>query len=215
MEEINNPFKKAGIALAVVGVIDILVFVYCIINQISYSSSFNIFALLAGIFLIKGGVKTARVVRWFSAFFVVGFIGVLIFIPINTPISLLIAQLHVQPMLIVGPYLIGIPFIYLLYWVHKQLSTPESLQVLADAGYKTGKPKSAIFAGVGLVVILFVSLTLMLNSESGTKAKQLAEEQTGPGYQYHVTQMSLSGGKGSALVTAYNNNEIKNVVVRW
>ena len=161
MEEVNNPFKKAGIALAAVGAIDILVFVYCIVNQISYSSSFNIFALLAGIFLIKGGVKTARVVRWFSAFFVVGFIGFLIFIPINTPISLLVAQLHVQPMLTIGPYLFGIPFIYLLYWVHKQLSTPESLQILAEAGYKTGKPKSAVFAGIGLVVILFVSLTLI------------------------------------------------------
>ncbi len=215
MEEVNNPFKKAGIALAVVGATDILVFVYCIINQISYSSSFNIFALLAGIFLIKGGVKTARVVRWFSAFLMVGFIGLLIFIPINTPLSLLVAQLHVQPMLAIGPYLFGIPLIYLLYWVHKQLSSPNSLQLLADAGYKTAKPKSAVFAGIGLVAILFVTLTLMLKGESGLKAKQLAQEQTGPGYQYHVTQMSLSGGKGSAVVTAYNNNEIKNVVVRW
>ena len=145
----------------------------------------------------------------------VGFIGLLIFIPINTPLSLLVAQLHVQPMLAIGPYLFGIPLIYLLYWVHKQLSSPNSLQLLADAGYKTAKPKSAVFAGIGLVAILFVTLTLMLKGESGLKAKQLAQEQTGPGYQYHVTQMSLSGGKGSAVVTAYNNNEIKNVVVRW
>jgi hypothetical protein len=215
MEEVHNPFKKAGIVLAIVGAIDILIFVYCIINKINYSSSFNIFSLLAGIFLIKGGVKSAMVVRWFSTFFMVGFIGLLIFIPINTPLSLLVAQLHVQPMLTIGPYLFGIPLIYLLYWVYKQLSSPNSLQLLADDGYKTGKPKSAVFAGIGLVLILFVTLTLMLKGESGLKAKQLAQEQTGPGYQYHVTQMSLSGGKGSAVVTAYNNSEIKNVVVEW
>jgi hypothetical protein len=215
MEEAHNPFRKAGIALAIVGAIDVLVFIYCIINKISYSSSFNIFALLAGIFLIKGGVKTARVVRWFSVFFVVGFIGVLIFIPINTPLSLLIAQLHIQPMLTVGPYIFGIPFIYLLYWVHKQLSTPESLGLLSETGYKTGKPKSAVVAGVGLVLTISIALTLMLNSESGVKAKELAKEQTGPGYQYHVMQMSISGGKGSAMVTAYSDNEIKNVMVRW
>ena len=215
MEEVYNPFRKAGIALAIIGAIDVLVFIYCIVNKISYSSSFNIFALLAGIFLIKGGVKTARVVRWFSAFAVVGFIGVLIFMPINTPFSLLVAQLNIQPMLTVGPYIFGVPLIFLLYWVHKQLSSPESLRLISEAGYKTAGPTSAVVAGVGLVLILFISLTLMLNGESGLKAKELAKEQTGPGYQYHVTQMSMSGGKGSAVVTAYNNNEIKNVTVRW
>jgi len=215
MEELNNPFRKAGIALAIVGVIDILVFAYCIANQVSYSSSFNIFALLAGIFLIKGGVKTARIVRWFSAFFVVGFIGILIFIPINTPFSLLVAQLNVQPMLAIGPYIFGLPFIFLLYWVHKQLSSSESLSLLSEAGYKTGKPISAIVAGVALVLIVTVALTVMLNSASGAKAIELAKEQTGPDYKYHVTQMSMTGYGGSAVVTAYNNNEIKNVMVRW
>ena len=215
MEVVDNPFKKAGVVLAVIGAIDILFFIYCITNQISYSSSFNIFALLAGIFLIRGGVKTARIVRWFSVFLAVGFAGVLIISPINTPLSLLIAQLHVQPMSVISPYLFGIPLILLLYWVHKQLSTSESLEVLSAAGYKTGKPKSAVYAGAGLVVTIFALLALMLNSESGNKAKELAKQQTGPGYEYHVTQMSLSGGNGSALVIAYNNNEIKNVVVRW
>lgn len=68
MEDNNNPFKKAGIVLLIIGIIDVGIMAYCIANKISYSSSFNIFAVIAGVFLIKGRVKTARAVHCFSAF---------------------------------------------------------------------------------------------------------------------------------------------------
>ena len=69
MEKSNNPFRTAGMALLIVGIIDIGIMIYCIANEIHYSSSFNIFAVIAGILLIRGGVKSARIIRWFSIFF--------------------------------------------------------------------------------------------------------------------------------------------------
>ena len=44
--------KHVGLTLVVLGVIDIGLLIYCIANQISYSSSLNIFAVVAGM-LVK------------------------------------------------------------------------------------------------------------------------------------------------------------------
>lgn len=215
MKEINNPFRKAGIVLLIIGIIDIGVMIYCIANKISYSSSFNIFAVIAGILLMKGGVKTARVVRWFSAFFVIAFIGMIFLFPITMPIQLLATQIKLNPIGMLGSYAFSLVFIGVLIWVYKQLSTPDALAKLELAGYKTGKPKSALYTAIGIMVLGGVLFALLFNSESAEKAKALAKEQLGPAYEYHISSMQTSGEKGSAVVTAFNSNEIKNVQVKW
>lgn len=216
MEEIDNPFRKAGIVLLIIGIIDIGVMIYCITNEISYSSSFNIFAVTAGILLMKGGVKTARVVRWFSAFFVIAFIGMLFLFPITMPIQLLATQIKLNPAGMLGSYAFSIIFIGVLVWIYRQLSTPGALAMLEQAGYKTGKPKSALYAAFGLMAIGGgVLFALIFNSESAEKAKALAKEKLGPDYEYHISSMQTYGNKGSAVVTAFKSNEIKNVQVKW
>jgi hypothetical protein len=55
--------RKTGGVLLAVGLIDIAVMIYCIANQISYSSSFNIFAVVAGVFLLLGNLRAAGAVR--------------------------------------------------------------------------------------------------------------------------------------------------------
>jgi len=215
VEEIDNPFRKAGIVLLVIGIIDIGVMIYCIANKISYSSSFNIFAVIAGILLMKGGVKAARVVRWFSAFFMIAFIGMIFLFPITMPVKLLATQIKLNPVGALGSYAFSLIFIGVLVWVYRQLSTPGALAKLEQAGYKTGKPKSAIYAALGLMVIGGVLFGLLFNSESAEKAKALAKERLGPSYEYHISSMQTSGSKGSAVVTAFNSKEIKNVQVKW
>ena len=215
MEDSINPFRKAGIALLITGVIDIGVMAYCIANKMSYSSSFNIFAVIAGILLIKGGVKTARAVRWFSVFLVVAFIGLLLVTPFTTPFGLLLTQLKLNALSIVGSLGFGLGLIAVLIWVHLQLSTPESLNLLAQAGYKIGKPKSAYIAGSVLLVLAVGLSAGLLNGESAAKAKALAQEQLGPEFQYHVSSMSTSGNSGRASVTAYTDKEIRSVQVQW
>ena len=215
MEEIDNPFRKAGIVLLIIGIIDIGVMIYCIANKINYSSSFNIFAVFAGVLLMKGGVKTARIVRWFSAFFVIAFIGMILLFPITTPIQLLATQIKLNPMGMLGSYAFSLVFIGVLIWVYRQLSTPGALAKIGQAGYKTGKPKSALYAAIGIMIFGGVMFAFLFNSESAEKAKALAKEQLGPAYEYHISSMHTSGDKGMAVVTAYNSNEIKNVKVKW
>ena len=55
----------------------------------------------------------------------------------------------------------------------------------------------------------------LFNSESAVKAKELAEQQLGSAFKYHINSLSMSGSGGSAIVTAYNQKEIRNVHVEW
>ena len=215
MEEKINPFEKAGKVLVVIGILDILFMVYAISNQMSYSSSFNIFSVIAGIFLIKGGVKTARVVRWFSAFCVIAFTAMYILMPFSTPFELTVTQFKLNPLGMSLSYLIGIVFIIVLAWVYKQLSTEASLAVLKEAGYNTGKPKSAAYISAFLIVLGGIFTGMFLTGESAIKAEELARAEHGSEYKYRISSLSTSGNKGSAVVTAYNSNEIKNVRVSW
>jgi hypothetical protein len=211
----NNPFRNAGIALLCIGIIDTAVMVYCITNDISYSSSLNIFAVLAGLFLIKGSVGTARVVRWFSAFLVVAFIGSFLLYLAVAPFGLLLMQIKIYPVWLVGGFTLGLVFIAVLIWVHLQLSSPESLRVLAQAGYGTDKPKSAYIAAGALLVAGLLLAMWVTNGIWSDTAKALAENQLGPRYEYHVSSVSAAGGERSAWVTAYNKTEIRHIQVQW
>ncbi|MDI9246938.1 hypothetical protein [Marinobacter sp. CHS3-4] len=215
MEDRSNPFKKAGIVLLIVGIIDIAFMIYAIANKVSYSSSFNIFAVIVGILLLRGSARTARVVRWFSIFLTVAFVGVLIIVPLATPIDLLLAQWKSHTAQSLGSVALGLAAIGLIIWVYRQLSTSESLEVLSVAGFRTGRPTSAYIAG-SVLLALATGLSIgFLNGETAQKAEALAEEQLGSEYSYHVSSMSMSGSSGSAWVVAYNDDEIKNIQVQW
>jgi hypothetical protein len=211
----ENPFKKAGVVLLVIGIIDIAVLVYCIANGISYFSSFNIFALIAGILLLQRGVKTARVVRWFSIFLVVAFIGGLLMSLATTPFALLVTEFKVHTLVRLGSSLLGVFVIAVLIWIYKQLSQPTALQLLAQAGFSTGSPRSAYLAGIVFTAILFVFTVLFLHGDTAKKAEALAKEQLGPDYNYHVVSYSKTGDTNQANVTAYTATEIKTVQVQW
>jgi uncharacterized protein YjeT (DUF2065 family) len=62
--------RRVGVVLLVIGVADIGWMVYCIVNDISYRSSLNLFAVIAGILLIRGNLRAAATIRWFGVFFV-------------------------------------------------------------------------------------------------------------------------------------------------
>jgi len=215
LETLGNPFKKAGLVLLIVGILDIGVMFYCIMNQINYGSSFNIFAVIAGILLIRGGAKTARVVRWFSAFFILIFIGFFLLSPLFIPIDLQIAQFKINPIEVLSSYASTIFLIGVLIWVYMQLSMPDALAKLKEAGYKIQRPQSALYTALVFLVLGGVSLGYILNSGSAKKAELLAQEQFGSNYKYRVANLNFANDHGVAIVTAYNNNEIKNVQVQW
>lgn len=211
--------ERAGKALIVVGVIDIGVMVYCIASGISYSSSFNVFAVAAGIFLLRGSLRAASFVRWFSVFMLSAFAAMAIAWPFLQPFDLSIAQFRLSP----GASLLSLAFLaflcVLLYWLATSLGDPSVLEARAIAGRKQRNMRIPAVAGVSLVVVLVVSMSLLMGGESATKAMQIAEQEIGSGYKFHVSSLSIatssSGTSVRGVVTAWNSAEIRNVPVAW
>lgn len=216
MEDYHLILKRVGWALIVVGIVDIGFMIYCIVHGISYSSSFNIFAVVAGALFLRGHLGTVRVVTWFSAFMLVGFVGVmLLFVPFVNPLDLWLIQLRLHTLNTLMSLVLGLFAVGFVYWVYRQLRSPAVVQARVAVGHSASAPKWAFVAGALLVLTLTVAMQFSLRGEAGKRAVQLAEAKMGPNYRYAVSSMNWSGEHGSSRITAYNDHEIKSVDVQW
>lgn len=216
MDSYRLILRRVGWVLIVVGMLDIASMIYCIMRGMSYSSSFNIFAVVAGVFLLKGHLGAVRLITRFVAFILAGFAGfVLILFPFMQPPGLWFAQWHLHPVSTLLGSLLMIAVMALLCWIYRQLRALPVLQARLAAGQSVAPPKGAILTGILLVVGLAAMMHFTLHGETGAKALQLAEAKEGPGYKYCVKSMNWGGDHGRASVTAYNDREIKSVDVEW
>ncbi|MES2958041.1 MAG: hypothetical protein V4792_07625 [Pseudomonadota bacterium] len=211
--------RKTGSVLLAVGLLDIAVMIYCIVNSISYSSSFNIFAVVAGIFLLRGSLRAASIVRWFAMFMLVGFLALVLAWPFIQPVDLTLTQVRLSPFaaVISAAFMFGV--LVLLYWLQRQLGEMPVQSARAAAGRKIRDMRVPAAAGVGLVVVLALFLSLLLGGESAAKAISIAQQQLGPAYRYHVSSLNIAksneGTSVTGLVTAWNDKEIRSVPVGW
>lgn len=211
--------KRVGGVLILVGLLDIAVMIYSIVNDISYSSSFNIFAVIAGILLFRGSLRTATVVRWFAIFMLSGFVTLLIAWPFLQPFSLTLLQLRLNPGGAAITIIYMAFFFGLLFWFVKELGRAPIQVAIIQAGRKWRDMRIPAAVGVGLVLVLGIFWTVMLGGESARRAKSMAEEQMGPGYRFHVSSLRVTknnrGTFVSGVITAWNEKEIKNLPVHW
>ncbi|MEJ1413873.1 MAG: hypothetical protein RPU90_09905 [Candidatus Sedimenticola sp. (ex Thyasira tokunagai)] len=195
--------------------IDIGVMIYCIMNEISYSSSFNIFAVVAGILLLNRNMFTARVMRWLNLVFLLMFIVALPLILIGMPLELSIAHVRLDVWGSIVTLVLWVAMGFLFYWAHKQFSNKEAKLAFEGNGYSPNAPKSAIAMGPIILVGSIFLIWYMANGETPMKARELAKQQLGNEYEYHVTNVHSSGEHASVIVVAYNSNEIRHVKVGW
>lgn len=215
MNTSRKTLKKVGKVLLIVGVIDIGVMAYCIANQISYSSSFNIFSVIAGILLMKGGLKTAGIVTFFSAFMLVGFVGLMVISLFIEPFELKAITFKLNPVSTIFTYAFMLMAIGFIYWVYKNLVSESVMTARKEAGLSHKPPKLAFILGGVLVVVISIFMYFINNSPSAAIAKAKAQEQLGSAYKYHITAMNFSGKHVIAHLTAYREGEIKQLSVEW
>jgi len=211
--------KRTGGVLLATGLVDIAVMIYCIANRISYSSSFNIFAVVAGVFLLRGNLQAASIVRLMSSFMLGAFLALLVAWPFVYPVDLTLTQLRLNP----GASVLAAAFVTfglaLLSWLIWELGREPVQAARAAAGRRARDIRAPAAIGVGLVVVTSILLTLLSRGESAARARAMAEQQLGPGFRYHVSSLSIAknhqGTFVSGMVTAWNEKEIKDVPVRW
>jgi hypothetical protein len=211
--------RRAGFVLVAVGLVDIGWMIYCIVNGISYSSSLNIFAVIAGILLIRGGLRTAGIIRWLATLFVSAFAALVVIFPLLQPVGLTLAEIRFNTVGVITSVFFAVVIIAALYWVAGELGREPILVAREGAGLKRGSARVPVFCGIGAVVVGSVALVVFLGGESADRAKREASVQVGPGFALHVTSLMINeSGRHksvSAVVAAWNDKEVRDISVHW
>ena len=215
--------RRGGLALVMLGLIDIGFMIYCIASHTGYVSSFNIFAVVAGIFLLRGSLRAAQIVSWFAALLISAFIGMLVFSPLLFPPGLIAAYLKLRTAFVLPGLAAGIVIIALLVWVYRSLTAAPVVNAMEQKGIVSRalwrRPSTGFWVGGCLAVLLVVFVSLLGHGETAEEAKQRAAAQLGPGYNFHVTSITVSPSSSGryvrAVVTAYNDTEIKRIAIEW
>jgi len=215
MTDYRAILKNVGFAWIAFGLADIAFMIYSISHGQSYSSSFNIFAVIIGVFLMRGSLGATTLVTWFSAFMLAGFLGVILVFPFLQPFGLLVVQAKLYPIGSAVTWFMALAVLALLGWSYKQLRSPPVLEARRASGRATAVPKIAITLGIALIAFLGTMLGMTLHGATGAKAVELARQKLGTGYKYSAQSFSTGGGHTTAIVAAYNDNEIKYVPVEW
>ena len=208
--------RQVGWSLVVIGVIDIAFMFYCVTHEMSYSSSLNIFAVVAGILLLRGSLGTVRVVTWFSVFMFTGlFLCSILVFPWIRPMDYWLFSFQKNPLGSLSSIVIAAALLFWLFWIYKKLRSPAVVEARASAGQRAGVPRSSFLAGSLLAILMTVFMHLSLKGDSAEKAIHLASQQYGTQYRYFVSSISWSGDYVYAQLTAYNDEGSKEVRIEW
>jgi len=215
--------RNVGWVFIAVGAIDIVFMAYCIFIKVNYHSSFNIFAIIAGVFLLKGNLKAARILAWFTALSIAALIGNIVLMPFLYPVDLLLTSIKLGPvnsLVSAAVFLAGLVF---SVWSYREL-TSEPVQLAIEGSNDNTmpflrQPVRGFWIGGCLILIVAVFLHMLMSGATAAQVKQRAAVQAGDGYKFHIKSINMSSnsrGKSTyAIVTAYNNVQIKDIVVQW
>jgi hypothetical protein len=217
--------RRVGKILIVVGVADIALMMYIVSSGQGYSSSFNIFAVIAGVLLRRHSLQTARIVRVYAAFMFAGFLGVPVVLFVVFPRDLIQTYLRIAPVpQVLGWSLCLAAVLALLWWVYHSLSAPAVEAAIQASELSRSRywhhPWAGFVAGAGLAALLAIVLPLTNQSEDARRAVEQARVKLGPGYQYFVSSLSTSwssaaGAQVRASVLAYTESSIQFVELEW
>jgi hypothetical protein len=211
--------KNAGIVLVVVGLLDIGFMIYAIASQVSYSSSLNVFAVAAGVSLMRGNLRAASAVRWLALFFLAALVSVSVFSPFLLPLGLLATHAQVNPQAFMGSFGVFAAALLLFGWLAKQLSAEPIKAARIAAGKKERDARIPLLLGVVLSFVVASLNFTVQRSDSAVRAISEARAQLGADYEFHVSSINYrtnSEGKVvSGVVTAWKSGIIKDIPFQW
>ena len=193
--------------------------VWCIANQRSYHSSLNIFAVIAGVLLVRGNLKVARWAAMGLSLLMAAGATMLMTFEFMFPLGYWMAVIRDGGISGIASYLITIALLGLLFWLRSQLYRPEVIHAQTENAIAEPKRLLPIALGIALPIIIVAFLGLMLHGDTAKEAMRRAEQQLGSKYRYVVTNMQMQSNMKhksvSARVAAYNDTELKIVQINW
>jgi hypothetical protein len=214
-DEVRQVLHRVGLSLFVFGLLDIGVMIYCVVNGLSYSSSFNIFAVISGIYLWKGHPWYVKWVTRAAGFYAAAFCTMIPMVPFLFPANLGVLELRLHPGGVIVGTVATIGVVVFLIWVYRELRQAPVLAAYAGSGYSPGPFWGAPFCGALLALSAGVLIIVLMHGDAEQKAIRLATVKVGPRYHYFVTHLSYAGDRGTAEVLAYDDRSITTVHVEW
>jgi hypothetical protein len=213
--EVRQILHRVGLALIIFGLLDIGLMIYCIVNGVNYSSSFNIFAVISGIYLWRGHPWYVKWVTRAAGFYAAAFCAMIPMAPFLFPVDLGVLELRLHPAGVIVGTVATIGVVVFLVWVYRELRQAPLLAAYAVAGYSPGQFWVAPLCGAMLALGAGVLFVVLMHGDAEQTAIRLATVKTGPGYHYFVTRLSYAGDRGTAEVLAYDDRAIKTMQVEW
>jgi hypothetical protein len=215
MTDYRAILKRIGFVLISLVIANIVYETYRAFTNQRFSLNLNLLAIVVGIFLIQGGLKTARIVTWLTAFTLVFSIGLMLLTVFQKPLHFWAIEFRLDAVGTIGVAIWSIALLALLIWMYVQLRSPVVITARQAVGQTTAPPKLAFALGGAMALLIGVATHFALNGDAATKAIALAKTQYGADYQYQVKSISWRGNQASATLTAYNEREMKTVNVAW
>jgi Flp pilus assembly protein TadD len=211
--------RRAGLVLILVGAADILYMMYSLARGRGYSSSLNLFALVAGILVYRGSLGAARAVANAASFMLAGGLGAAVLIPALVPWDFVGIWARLAPADLVVTALFTGASALLMLWLRGQLTGEALAGAFRDSGKEPPRTVIPSAGGFAMILVLGIVLRVSLHGDSAQEAMAQARQRVGPGYRFFVTRMNLSythdGKSGEATVLAYRPSEIRSVRVRF
>lgn len=220
MNNLHIPLlRRVGAVLLAVGLIPLAALGWGLFPGMVYTGGLGLGAVVAGILVWRGSLRMALWMRWCAALLLAAGLSLLFFLPLMQPFSLTFAQLRLgqgpSPFWLAGAVL-GVG---LLAWLVWQLGHAPIRAACGPAGLTPRDLRIPAAAGVGLVLALGVFVVAMRVGAPAQQARALAAQAVGDGYRFHIARISrehsATGTRVSAVVTAWNESEIRQIPVQW
>jgi len=214
-DEARRILHQVGRALIVFGLLDIGMMIYCVVNSVNYSSSFNVFAVLAGVYVRRGQPWWVMWTTRAAGFYAAAFCTMIPLFSFVFPVDLAALEFRLHPVVAVAGTLAMFGVIALLVWVYRELRRVPVLAVYGDPRRSPSPFWIAPLCGAILALGLVSVILVFMHGEAEHKAVALAAAKAGPRQHYFVTKLSYAGDRGRAEVLAYDDRAIQTIEVEW
>lgn len=200
--------RRVGNVCLLFGLADICVMILCIMQSVSYATSFGLFAVYFGFGLRKSSLSSAHTVYWWSRLFlwvIVTLVGsALIFEPLplwmyrykTWQLGFQTRDIWQKALLCLS--MIDLILFGLLPWVLHELGRAEITEAQRKARFTSynGQKNLSYYLSVSVPFIIFGVLSYQYlvtpHSVDGQKALQLARQKLGADYQYHLRSLEAA-----------------------